>query len=489
MGDTTNNNQKRLIYLAEKFEVFLDDEAKKLLSEYEDNDLINIYPIKNSKGVILALKWAYLPDETRKRVQIKVTISETLFASMLIADPTENKIFLQWMLNSFVRLIKEDDNIKEAIRFGDEDLEVANIYLTLFEANKRKKRFKEWAIKNEYRKWKIYNNKATKADWDALKYDPSDINQYRSLGQLFDAVDPFVEREPSNLERAMMHFVNIGEAEVPFKDRKWTVFIPLTTDANVVFDSFASWCTAKPQNSMFESYTTNYRLPNGEPSKIYIIINNKLFTGESRECYQIHFESGQIKDQSNGYRQIDLYEAVLSTSEGVREYFHSELDKAVRMSKGDISQNNRYINYLISFGYTESLFDYIDEDIAVIKITDRVVPRLPDISRFKNLDELLLIGVKLEELHPSIGSLTNLELLSLPKNKITKIPREIGNLKKLSFINLRGNPISEIPDEITGLDESNGGQLFRLAIDKELIGEANYEKLKRLLPNVGIASN
>lgn len=482
MGNKTNNSQKRLIFLAQKFEVFTDEDFKKFMEEYEDREDVNIYPIKGHNDNVLALKWSYLPTKERKRVLSKVTISETVFASMLVADPTENKIFLQWMLNSFVRMIKDENNIKEAVRFVDEDLGVANTYLGLFEANKRKKRFREWAIKNEYRKWKLHNKDADESEWKALNYDPADINQYRSLGQLFDAVDPFIEREPSNLERAMMHFVNIGEADIPYRDRKWTVYIPLTRDANVVFDKFASWCTAKPDNSMFDRYT-NDRLPNGKKSNIYIIVNNKMFTGESKECYQIHFESNQIKNQSNGWENVNLYEPVLSTSDGIREYFYSELDTRARMFKGDIS-NNKYIDYLISFGYTECLFDYLDENLMIIKITGKQIPRLPDISRFQNLDQLLLMKVGMLELHPSIGSLQNLELLSLSNNKIKKLPKEIGNLKKLDFMNLKGNPIEDIPDEISHLDRSNGGRLFRLTVDKKDISEANYKKLRRLLPNV-----
>jgi len=486
MGKSTDINQNRLIYLAEKFEVFTDEDFKNFMEEYKDNKEVNLYPIKGHNGVILAVKWSYLPTAERKRVLVKVTVSDTVFASMIVADPTENKMFLQWMLTTFVRMIKDDDNIKQAIQFADEDLEIANTYLQLFEANKRKKRFDEWATKNEYRKWKMYHRDATEEDWKALNYDSADINQYKSLSQIFDAIDPFIERQPSDLERAMNHFVRVGEADIPFKDRKWTVFVPLTRDANVVFDQFAGWCTSKQGNGMFERYTAGQKKPNGKNSNIYIIVNNKMFTGESNECYQIHFESRQVRDQSNG-ANLNLYGPVLSTSEGIREYFHSELDTLARMAKGDIT-NNLYIDYLISFGYTESLFDYLDKDLPIIKITGREVPRLPDISRFKKVDQLLLIKVGLHEIHPSIGLLSNLELLSIPDNQLTRLPKEIGNLKKLDFINIKGNPIKEIPDEIAQLDRSNGGRLFRISVDKKDIGEANYEKLKKLLPNVTIAS-
>jgi Leucine-rich repeat (LRR) protein len=98
------------------------------------------------------------------------------------------------------------------------------------------------------------------------------------------------------------------------------------------------------------------------------------------------------------------------------------------------------------------------------------------------LDQLIITGANMVELHPSIGSLSKLEMLVLAKNRIKSLPSEIGNLKGLTFLNLMGNPLTEIPTEIKYLDKSNGGSLFHLAVDKKDIGEKNYRKLKELLP-------
>ena len=137
----------------------------------------------------------------------------------------------------------------------------ANVYLILFEDNKRKRKFKE-LCESSY----------------SLKHvsDPTNINQYKSLSQLFDAVDPFIEREPSAVERTMNKFVDSGQALIPVKDRKFTLYIPKTTAASVIFSKFANWCTAREGNGMFNSYTQNNKKPNGKNSDIYIIINNKF---------------------------------------------------------------------------------------------------------------------------------------------------------------------------------------------------------------------
>ena len=370
-------------------------------------------------------------------------------------------------MNVFTRFIKsgEHADISAAIRFVSEDLPQANAYLMLFEGNKRKQKFIE-LCKSSY----------------SLKHvtDPTNINQYKSLAQLFDAVDPFIERQPSAVERTLYKFVDAGQAVIPVKDRKFTLYIPKTTAASVVFDKFANWCTAREGNGMFNSYTQNHKKPNGKNSDIYIIINNKFFEGKSKEIYQIHFETNQLKDSRNG-QNVSIFENVIAESEGISNFFYEELmTMAKHHSKG--LENNRYLDYLIQFGFAESLFELLDENTPSIRFMTREIPRLPDISKFKSLDQLIITNAKMVELHPSIGKLTNLEMLVLTENRIKELPKEIGALKNLQFLNLIGNPIKEIPAEITYLDKSNGGSLHRVGVREEDIGVENYRKLRELLP-------
>lgn len=402
----------------------------------------------------------------------KLSISSDVFASMVEADPTENKMYLQWMLNLFARLIKDNNvdsnkqSLAAALRFVDEDLPQANKYLTLFESNKRKKLFKQ-LCKSSYTLKDIA--------------DPTDINQYKSLSQLFESVDPFIEKEPSAVENMLKRFVESGQAMIPVKDRKFTLYIPLTLEASVIFEKFASWCTAVSGNGMFRSYTENNKKPNGKNSNIYIIINNKFFTNESDEIYQVHFESGQIKDRKNG-SNVSIFEQVINESEGLSKYFYDELMGMAKQNKKGIEEN-KYLDYLIQFGFAESLFEFMEIDTPSIKFMKREIPRLPDLTRFKNLDSLIITNAKLVELHPSIGHLNKLDMLVLTGNKIKSLPKEIGLLKNVTFINLVGNPIKHFPAEIANLDTSKGGHLFRIGVKKEEIGEENYRKLKELLPN------
>lgn len=465
------NITDRLTYLAEEFDVFecatdnieinpITIKIEQLSSEgFEPN----IVKTKDEKIIAIFSK----KINGKNRISKKVSICSEIFSDMIVADPTENKIYLQWMLTVFSRLIKDETekNLLAAIRFVNEDLPQAKTYLMLFEDNKRKKKFKELCLSSY-----------------SLKHvsDPTNINQYKSLSQLFDAVDPFIQREPSAVERTMEKFVFSGQALIPVKDRKFTLFIPKTTAANVIFDKFANWCTAKEGNGMFKSYTTGHKKPNGKNSDIYIIINNEFFDGRSDELYQIHFETNQLKDRKNS-SNVSIFEDVLMESEGLTNFFYEELIEMAKEYKGGI-EKNIYLDYLVKFGFADSLFELFETDTPTIKIMNKEIPKLPDMSKFKNLDQLIITDAKLVEIHPSIGDLENLQMVALTNNRITTLPSEIGNLKKLVFLNLTNNPIKTIPYEITYLDKSNGGSLFRLAVKEEDIGADNYQKLKSLLP-------
>ena len=468
------NVKDRLTFLAEQFDVFECGEAEEVKAKMEilekEGNMCKL--ITSHDGSILAISSVLSSVANEKeKVSRSVSVCSDVFAGMIGADPTDNRMYLQWMLNIFTRLIKDgsESSLASAIRFVDEDLPQANQYLQLFEGNKRKKKFMD-LCKGSYSLMDVK--------------DPTNINQYKSLSQLFDAVDPFIEKEPSAVERTLQKFVENGQAEIPVKDRKFTLYIPKTTAASVVFANFANWCTAREGNGMFNSYTNNNLKPNGKHSDIYIIINNKFFTGESKELYQIHFESNQLKDYKNG-QNVSIFEDVLAESEGLTNFFHEELMNMAKTHKKGID-SNRYLDYLIQFGFAESLFELIDDKTPTIKFMTREIPRLPDISRFNKVDQIIICDAKMVDLHPSIGALSSLEMLVLSGNRIKSLPKEIGQLKNLTFINIIGNPIVEIPEEIKYLDKSNGGSLHRLAVTQEDVGEKNYQRLKELLPTTNI---
>lgn len=470
------NIDKRIEFLADKFEVYMSNEIENIIDNFEEKGYevtkVNSKQSYDGDEKNIAIIYSIIKNEEKGWVATKTMVHEDIFADMIEADPTPNKIYLQWMLTIFTRLLK-DGKIGDAIRFSKEDLPLANDYLTLFDSNKRKKLFLKLSKTN----YAIKNLK-----------DPTNINQYKSLSQLFDAVDPFIDKKPSDLERNMLRYVESGQALMPVKDRKFTLFIPLTRDANVLFNNFAGWCTVKPNNGMFDNYT-NYKTPISDKSKIYIIIDNRFLNGEFDEnilpnevMYQIHFESKQIRDRSNGPNK-NIFDDVLSKSVALSNFFYEELKPLAKAYNGGL-KNNYYIDYLIQFGFSDILFDMLDEDTPAIRFKDRSIPKIPDLKKFKNVQYLLLGNINMIELTSSISSLKKLSILSVPENKLTSLPKEIGYCKNLVFMNLLGNKITDIPNEIAQLDETNGGQLHRISVRRDDIGEENYKKLLKLLPSV-----
>jgi len=467
----------RLEFLAEKFDVFESDEkgVKIKTDELTESGVTIVIPIMGNNDNVIALisntETSGINEEYGEyvRVKSKISISYVIFKAMVDSDLTTNKQYTQWMLTTFYRLLKEK-KFDASLRFAEEDLPLAKEYLELFETNKRKKKFKELCVSS----FTLRNVK-----------DPTNINQYKSLSQLYDAVDPFIDRDPSEMEKLMQRYVDAGQAEIPVRDRRFTLYMPKSRDANVIFSKFANWCTCNPGNGMFDNYTKNNKKPNGKLSDIYIIIDNRFFEGELEDnyLYQIHFETSQLKNRKqNGKGSGTFFGDVILKSEGIANFFNEELTTMAKASK-DIT-NNLYIDYLIKFGWTEALFDIIEVYTPIIRFSNRDVPKLPDISRFNQLNTLIINGAKLTELHPSIGSLGTLQELLLPDNKLTSLPKEIGKLKNLIMLNIKGNKIKDIPDEIKYLDKTNGGCLHRMVANRKEIGEDNYRKLKRLLPSV-----
>jgi hypothetical protein len=451
----------RLKFLINKFDVLDNSKVDSKIKSLVDSDF-DVSKIESDDGDLLAIVYY----SNNGKLKNNVSISRHVFDMMVNSDPAANKMYTQWMLEVFRRLLKSGKYV-DAIRFAVEDLPMASEYLVIFESNKRKNKFKQLCLSSFILK-------------DLS--DPTDINQYKSLGQLFDAVDPFIERDLSNIERLLYKFVDSGQAKIGVRDRKFTIYIPLTRDASVVFDSFANWCTCKTGNGMFNHYTTNYKTPRGKKSKIYVVINNEFFNGvlNDNTLFQIHFESNQIKDRKNTQSNVGIYDH-LSVSENILNYFHDEL---IELSKEYKSlTKNLYLDNLIKFGFSDSLFEIIEETTPLIVFKDKEVPKMGDVSRFKNLQTFEMNNTKLVNIHPSVCTLNNLEIMVVRDNKITQLPKEIGNLRNLVFLNILGNKIVEIPDTIKYLDKSNGGSLHRLAVCLNDIGEENYKKLKRLLPN------
>ena len=464
---------KRIEFLAKKFDVFDQDEFDTIFSNNNISDvLVGPYAIVKYDDEIYAIHtWNERKyRNTGEFVVGKVRVYEDIFIKMVQSDPTDHKEYVQWMLTTFVRLIKENKT-DEAIRFAYEDLDIATEYLEIFHSEKHKAKFKQLCNGNSA--FKNIN-------------DPSNINQYRDLSHLFDAVDPYIIKNVNKLENDIRILTRLGQGSIPYEDRKVLVFLPKTIKASRLFSNFTRWCTTLSKGT-FEHYIGHKTSKKGI-SNLYIIIPKTylLVDGDpkkSHELYQLHFETGQYMDKSD--RRIDNIGDLIKDNVGLSNYFYDLLIDFARASH-DNYHNNVYIKALKSFGFTDLVFEVLPPNIEEITVLNENLGGMVKLNKFINVYSLILRNCTISEIPESIGDLNNLGILSISYNNLTRLPNSIGKLKNLSVINISGNYIKEIPETIKELDFSNGGNLEYLAYGKGYLSNELVVKLKNWLPNTTI---
>jgi len=462
------STENRINFLIDQFNVFDVEDMDEVETAYDKEGYPSIIQLKDPlNDDIIALYGERYRNAKSSKVIKKIHIEVNILGRMIAADPTNNKQFVQWMLKVFTNMIKNGED-RDAVRFACEDLPMAKEYLELFEANKRKQTFLKFCKSN-------FNLNHIQ--------DYTNINQYNSLTELFDSVDPYIERDVSGLKAAMQRFVNMGDAEITFKDRDFMVYIPKTVHAACVFHKFTNWCTAVPNNGMFKSYTKDHKRSKKRDSVIYDIIPTALFEGKSEELYQLHFETGQFMNRrDNGTNGELLFEA----SKGLKDYFTGELYTLLEDTKGVIHSNNQYITWVYKFKMGFLMFDLLFYELYNLRFRDKDLIKIPDsIGKFKNLKQLSVTGCKIGDVHPNIGTLSNLEVLSLNRNNIKALPDTVSNLKNLRFLSLNDNPITTLPKSISELDSSNGGNLIRIATNNHHL----IKEIEVYLPNAIIIDN
>lgn len=472
----------RIKFLRNRFNVINNGEMKHkydLLLEDENFEVHKIIWNRHNPSIEDGIFFISYKDKSNRRPKYKYYLEEGLFNNVVDADPSNNQMYAQWILDVLVQMPTKHEGgsdmfhqagVSDFTTFIFEDLPKTTANLTLFEENKRKKRFKDACASN-------FGVKDIE--------DPTNINQYTSFDQLYAAVFPFKENlNPSDLEKKLDQFVQLGQAIMPVKDEHFTVFIPKTLAASEIF-SFTNWCTATKGNGMFKSYTTNDKRGDGSNSELVIIIDSGVFTGQNENLYQLHIESDQFRDKTDktftGYRDKCLNKS-LSLRNFTRDYL-SVGYKMARTSSDSKSEGN-YYKRIMEFGMCEVLFDILDNDIPSIRFRNVGINRIPPLGRFNRLKSIHLDKVGLKQLNDDIFTVKNLELLSIPFNNITTLPNNIGEAKNLILLNIAGNPIKEVPESIKYLDPTRGGKLKRISLNEKNVELAT--KLKEYLPSITI---
>lgn len=167
-----------------------------------------------------------------------------------------------------------------------------------------------------------------------------DVMKYKSVQELEDALNsPEAYEEKSHRQevrgrqRARKEADIERDADVVYKDSKWTVYVPKTYAASCKLGQGSNWCTASTESD----YYYNYYLSSYPDSKYYIIINN----ANPNEKYQLHFESGQFMDKDD--KKIKGGISAFKAEEGLYKFL-STLQADIFLNKMNTFSNQMNIS-------------------------------------------------------------------------------------------------------------------------------------------------
>jgi hypothetical protein len=470
---------KRLEYLKEKFNVVSDEELATFV-EGLDKDGLEMTELKtrpSKDGKHLLTYYHYPKSDKRKDRKLKYLVNEQLFKDVVDCDPTDHKMYVQWIMKTLINMVGKEYNVEEGVgdsffvRVVVEDLPKTSENLQLFEGNKRKKAFKVDSKKN----YALIDIE-----------DPTNINQYTNLNQLVSAIFPF--KPGINLdefEAKLLHLVELGHGEIPVRDEVGIIFIPTTLQGCEAF-SFTNWCTSTPGNGMFQRYTEETDAKaDGSPSELLIFIGRDFLEDKSDSIYQLHVESNQFMDERD-MSYVGFREDFLNRSIGFKNFMRKYLAKNYKLSIDHNHKENEknYYKYIMAWGLGEVLFDIIEHDSPTITFKNVEIDIIPKLNRFTRLSGLYLDKVGIKRLRDDIFNIKSLQMLSVPFNNLTELPETIGEARELIFMNLVGNPIKKIPSTIQYLDQSKGGKLRCISIDSK--NQNIINELKGYLPSIKI---
>lgn len=398
-------------------------------------------------------------------------ISESAFRILIKTDPTKKKLYVQWLTQILINYLKISDHV-HMVRMLNEDMNQINSSLNLFDQLKKTKIFKDTA--------KYING------FSNVK-DVCDINQIKSIDRLFTIVDPYIKRDYSGLLEIIKNSIILKQGEQLYEDHLFLVYKPTKLTGSTIFKEYASWCTCKPQNSMFKSYTDRLK-PNGSKSDLLVFINKKDLT-----LFQIHFESRQVNTHYNVNDIEGFKKKYLDMSEGLSIFINDYLINLLKMSidgdKGKILSDlvDVYADYLFSFGFINDVINLLFKTSLDITVSGVLCKQSLDLYEIKKTKYLRLFSLGLKEF-PILNKINEIEIITLFDNSISYFPDDLKPYKNIKSLNLKKNLIKHIPDNISDLDPSNGGSLIYLCITNNQLNDYNKNKLKELLPNVTVVT-
>lgn len=116
------------------------------------------------------------------------------------------------------------------------------------------------------------------------KLSGKDINQYKSIGELDDALEVIIQAEKEREEERTAE----KQVDKIYEDEKYLVIKPKSELASCKYGSNTKWCVTSRGSGHFERYTSGKQ-------RLYFIINKKNSTDKNYSKIAIHFDEGGTK--------------------------------------------------------------------------------------------------------------------------------------------------------------------------------------------------
>lgn len=121
------------------------------------------------------------------------------------------------------------------------------------------------------------------------KIKNKDLNSYKSLSDLYDAISEFKDDEELELtKRQQSKQLKNTETITVIDTPNFKAIIPLTKEASQKYGAGTKWCTASDKNCMFDEYH--------KQGNLIIIIAGE---GSAAKKFQLHYESDSFMDDTD----------------------------------------------------------------------------------------------------------------------------------------------------------------------------------------------
>jgi hypothetical protein len=240
---------------------------------------------------------------------------------------------------------------------------------------------------------------------NVIPQDKRDINNFKSIDDLYDVVKEFEGREDEIPTSKTQEIKQIKEKEIKkiCEVGDWHIYVPLTERASCLVGKGTKWCTSGEEDNMFDDYNEN--------GPLYVILDK----GNNKK-YQIHLQRQELTDETN--RPIDVLHFFEYVSDGeLVSCFEKE-------NKTDFHTFilDKGIDELSEGGYSELFFEVLNEVFSGDYIYDYAKEKfLSDMRAARYNEDLVYYGFILEKDPSNISSYDFYDLEEIEEEMLFRI--------------------------------------------------------------------